>query len=140
MASLEQRYAIMFCVKLNNSAIHTYELIERAYGASAPSRGSVFEWHRRFKEGQEDVEDDQGRGRPNTSINQDSIKAVETTIRENPRLSVRKVGALSGISKSSANSILTEQLGMRRLSAKWVPDFPNPIAEGRASQQKSGTI
>ena len=121
-------------MKLSYSATQTFELLKQAYGENALSRARVFDWHRRFKEGQEDVEDEEGRGRPSTSINQQSITAVEKAIRENPRLSVRKVGAMVGISKGSVNSILTNQLGMRRLCAKWVPHLLTPLQKEESSK------
>jgi hypothetical protein len=41
-------------------------MLTEAYGADAMKKLSVFEWHIRFKEGQEDVKDDERTGRPKT--------------------------------------------------------------------------
>jgi hypothetical protein len=41
-------------------------MFTEAYGADAMKKSSVFEWHKRFKEGQEDVKDDERTGRLKT--------------------------------------------------------------------------
>ena len=60
---LEDRYVIKFCFKLEKNATETYGMLQTAFGASCMIRASVFEWHKRFKEGSESVRDDERRGR-----------------------------------------------------------------------------
>ena len=55
---LEEQYAIKFCFKLGKNATETYGMIQTAFGASCMNWASVFEWHKRFKEGRESVRDD----------------------------------------------------------------------------------
>ena len=62
--TLEERYAVKLCFKLGkNDAIETYGMLQTAFGASCMNRASVFEWHKRFKEGRESVRDDERCGR-----------------------------------------------------------------------------
>ena len=61
--TLEELYAIKFCFKLGKNAIETYGMPQTASGASCMNRASVFEWHKRFKEGRESVMDDERCGR-----------------------------------------------------------------------------
>ena len=42
---------------MNKSATETYGMLQNAFGASCMNRVSVFEWHKRFKEGGESVRD-----------------------------------------------------------------------------------
>ena len=51
--TLEERYAIKLFFKLGKNATETYGM----------NRASVFEWHKRFKEGGESVRDDERCGR-----------------------------------------------------------------------------
>ena len=52
--TLEERYAIKFCFKLGkNDATETYWMLQTAFRPSCMNRASVFEWHKRFKEGTE---------------------------------------------------------------------------------------
>ena len=61
--SLEERYAIKFCFKLGKNATETDGMLQTAFGVSCMNRASVFEWHKRFKEGRESVRDDERCGR-----------------------------------------------------------------------------
>ena len=62
--TLKKRYAIKFCFKLGkNDATETYGMLQTAFGPSCMNRASVFEWHKRFKEGRESVRDDERCGR-----------------------------------------------------------------------------
>ena len=61
--TLEERYAIKFCFKLVKNASKTYGMLQTAFGQSCMNRASVFEWHKRFKEGKESVSDDERCGR-----------------------------------------------------------------------------
>ena len=61
--TLEERYAIKSCFKLGKNATETYEMLQTAFRASCMNRASVFEWHKRFKEGTESVRDDERYGK-----------------------------------------------------------------------------
>ena len=61
--TLEEWYAIKFCFKLGKNATETYGMLQTAFGASCMNWASVFEWHKRFKEGRESVRDDERCGR-----------------------------------------------------------------------------
>ena len=63
MDILEEQYAIKFCFKLGKNATEIYGMLQIAFGASCMNRASVFEWHKRFKEGKESVRDDERCGR-----------------------------------------------------------------------------
>ena len=54
---LEERYAIKFCFKLRKNVTETYGMLHTAFGTSCMNRASVFEWHKRFKEGRKSVMD-----------------------------------------------------------------------------------
>ena len=57
--TLEERYAIKFRFRLGKKATETHGMLRSALGASCMNRASVFEWHKRFKEGWESVMDDE---------------------------------------------------------------------------------
>jgi hypothetical protein len=59
---LEQRINIKFCAKLGKSASETLQMLTEAYGSNAMKMLSVSEWHRRLKEGREDVKDNKRTG------------------------------------------------------------------------------
>ena len=57
--TLEKRYAIKLFFKLGKNSTETYGMLQTAFGASCMHQTSVFEWHKRFKEGRESVRNDQ---------------------------------------------------------------------------------
>ena len=57
--TLEERYAIKFCFKLGKSATETYGMPQIAFRSCCMNRASVYEWHKRFKEGTESMRDDE---------------------------------------------------------------------------------
>ena len=60
---LEEWYAIKFYFKLGKNARETHGMLQTAFRPSWMNRASVFEWHKRFKEGRESVRDDEKCGR-----------------------------------------------------------------------------
>ena len=77
--TLEERYAIKLCFKLGkNAATETYGMLQTAFRPSCMNRASVFEWHRRFKEGRESVRDDQKSGR---SKEVNTLELIGQTVR-----------------------------------------------------------
>jgi hypothetical protein len=52
---LEQCINIKLCAKLGKSMSETLQMLTEAYGADAMKRLSVFEWHKSFIEGWEDM-------------------------------------------------------------------------------------
>ena len=72
--SLEERYAIKFCFKLGkNDSKETYGMLQTAFRPSCMNRASVFEWHKRFKNGSESVSDDERCGRSKEIITPELI-------------------------------------------------------------------
>ena len=55
----KEQYAIKFCFKHGKNATETYGMLQNAFRPSHMNRSSVFEWHKRFKEGRESVRDDE---------------------------------------------------------------------------------
>ena len=57
--SLEERYAIKLCFKLGKNAKETYGMLQTAFRPSCMNQASVFECHKRFKEGRGSMRDDE---------------------------------------------------------------------------------
>ena len=61
--TLEEWYAIKLCFKLGKNFPEAYGMLQTAFWPSCMNWASVFEWHKRFKEGRESVRDDERYGR-----------------------------------------------------------------------------
>jgi len=74
--NIKQLHATKFCVKLNKSVTETFASLTEAYGDATLSRTMVFKWHKAFKEGRENVEDDSHSGRPISLTNDQNVEVV----------------------------------------------------------------
>jgi transposase len=99
--NIEQRYAIKFCVKLNKSATETFDSLTEAYGDATLSRTMVSKWHKAFKEGQENVEDNPRSGRPMSSTNDQNVEVTRAVMAKDRRVSVRMIAEEMGLDKTS---------------------------------------
>ena len=86
--NMEQRVNVKFCVKLGKSATEMYDLSKKVYGDERLSSTRVFEWFKRFKEGREEIGDNQHPGHSSTSETDVNFEKVGETVRQNLRLSV----------------------------------------------------
>ena len=87
--SVEQRYAIKFCVKLGKSGSKTLQLLRTAYGDVVLSSAQVFRWHNAFKDRRKSVEDEQRAGHPSTSRTENNVAHVRAFLDGNRRLGAR---------------------------------------------------
>lgn len=123
---VEQRCCIKFCQRLGDTQTETIRKVQLAFGNDAMSVTQIKEWFNRFKDGRTSVESDERPGRPSTSRNPQVVEQVRKLIREDRRLTVRELADEVGISHGSADTILLEDLGMRRVAAKFVPKLLSP--------------
>jgi len=119
--SLEQRYAIKFCVKLGKSGSETLHLLRTAYGDAVLSSSQVLRWYKAFKDGREGVEDEQRAWCPSTSRTENNVARVKAVLDRDQRLSVRLMAEEVELPKTDVHRIITEDLRMRKICAKLVP-------------------
>ena len=80
----------------------------------------IKEWYNRFKEGSTSVDSKPRHGRLSTSRNDNVITQVRTLLMQDRRITVRELADEVGVSTGSVHTILTADLGLRRVSAKFV--------------------
>ena len=78
--TLEEWYAIKLCFKLGKNATETYGMLQTAFAPSCKNQASIFEWHKRFKEGRESVRDDERCGR-SKQVNTPALIGQQVTVR-----------------------------------------------------------
>jgi hypothetical protein len=86
----------------------------------------VFKWHKAFKEGRENVEDDPRSGRPISSTNDENVEVVRAVMVKDRRLSVSMITEETGLDRNRVHRILTDHLHMRKICAKLVQLTPTP--------------
>jgi len=122
----EHRSVIKFLVLEGQSPSSIYERMVAVYGDSAPSRTVVFDWVRRFKDGQLNIHDDPRCGRPITATDETNVKAVESLVVEDRRITIQQIADTLDISTGTVHGILHDQLQMRKVCARWVPHLLSP--------------
>jgi len=85
------------------------------------SEGQIKLWYRHFKDGWESVESDRRSGRPSTSRTPENVESIRAAINENRRLTVQELEENLGIPRTIVSQILTEDLGRKRVAAKFDP-------------------
>ena len=118
---VQQRVCIDFCFRLGKTGAETYEMLQAAFGESCLRRSKTFEWYSRFKSGRRYFEDDPCPGRPSTFHTEETVVRVREIIRADRRLTIREVAEEVRIAFGTCQKILTEDLRMRRVTAKFVP-------------------
>jgi len=123
---LERRANIKFCVKLGKSGAETFKMIRCAYGNEALSRARCFEWHASFKRGRTSLEDDERSGRPCTSSTPKNVETVRWLVHEDRRRTIKDIAAIVNVSYGTVQTILTCDLNMHHVAAKFVPRLLTP--------------
>ena len=78
--TFQERYAIKLCFKPGKNATETYGIFRTAFGASCMNRASVFEWHKRLKEGRESMRNDESCGR-SKKVNRPELMGKRVRVR-----------------------------------------------------------
>ena len=118
---IKQRYCVKFCQKLGDTQVETIRKIQQAFGNEALSPTQIKQWFKHFKDGCASVESDPHSGRPCTSQKEEVMDHVCEKVLQDGCLTVQEIVAEVGISTGSVHSILTEDLNLQRVSAKFVP-------------------
>ena len=119
--TLEEWYAIKFCFKLGKNATKTYGMLQTAFGASCMNRASVFEWHKRFKEGTESVRDDETCGKSKEVRTPELIGQIKNFMKKDRRVSIETISVQFDVTVGTLHTIIREELKMQKICANFVP-------------------
>ena len=114
----EQRVCFNFCFLLGKSAAETVLMLQEAV-----SRTQVCEWYSRFKGGEISCEDQPRPGWPSSCRNDENIDKVRNAINADCLRTIDEISEITGLSWSSCQRTLTEDLNMKCVSAKFVPNL-----------------
>jgi len=103
--------------------VETIRKIQQAFGDDAMSITRIKQWYNRFKYGSTLVDSEPRHGRPSTSRNDNVINEVRNLVMQDRRITVRELAGEVEVSIGPVHTILTADLGLRRVSAKFVPNL-----------------
>lgn len=117
----EQRATIKAFVKSGKTATETYKFLQEAYGEETMCRSRVFKWFKEFKEGRESFESKRGHHQKTLVRTEENVDRVRNILTSDRRLTIADLSLSTGLAEKTIHRILTEDLGLKKLTARWVP-------------------
>ncbi|XP_033212193.1 uncharacterized protein LOC117169795 [Belonocnema kinseyi] len=96
----------------------TLEMLEKCFGNDALKKRAVYQWHERFTNGRESINDDDRSGRPSTLKTDANVDKVQRMLSENRKLTIRELADDLHIAYGSVQDIIVNDLGLRRAIIK----------------------
>ena len=110
MSVVEQQINLKFLVCVGKTPTEALKLLQKVYGDDTMSRTSLFEWHRRFTERREEMEDDHRSGRPSISRTDENVERVRQKVLSDCCLTVIMIVEELGMNSERLWRIITEDL------------------------------
>ena len=125
-----------FCFKLGKNDTETYGMLQTTFRPSCMNPISVFEWHKRFKEGRESVRDDEKCGRSK------EVRTPELSgqIKKDCHFSIETISAQFDVSVGTVLTIIHEELKMLKICAKFVPRLLREDHKERRCHDSRGMV
>ncbi len=111
---LEIRANIKFCQRLGETPTATLKMINASRGNNPVARSIVFDWHKRFRDGQETLEDQKGRGRK-SSLKPTLVTSLRDALADDRRLTIRDLAERFDVSIGTVHNVLSKDLHMRKV-------------------------
>ncbi|XP_067136821.1 protein GVQW3-like [Centruroides vittatus] len=121
MEKTKTRAVIKYLTKKGLTPSQIKANMDEVLGEYASSYTTVKNWTALFKSGRESLEDDPRSGRPSTAVTEENIDKVHDFVLADPRLKTREIAETTSISIDRVHHILTENLGMTKVSARLLP-------------------
>ena len=114
--------------------METIRKIQQAFGDDAMSITRIKEWYNRFKDGSTSVDSEPHHGRPSTGRNDNVVNQVRTLLMQDHRITVRELADEVGVSIGSVHTILTADLGVRKIRAEAANDGAEAASPGNCAR------
>ena len=120
-SKVEYRAVIRYLYLKGKTGKEIHGEVADVYGSSAPSYAQVKFWVGEFKRDRTSLEDEARSGRPLDATDEEMCKKVRDLVYSDRRIQVEEIAQALCISHGSVSTILYDRLGMRKLTALWVP-------------------
>ena len=110
-----------FCFLLGKTAAEMCHNAQGRFKDEVMSTPHVYEWSVCFKRGEMSVENQWSCGHPSMSRTDENVEKVHQAVLAKRRRTIDENSEIKGVSRSSCQCILMEDLMMKRVVAKFVP-------------------
>ena len=117
---LEQRAYIKIRTLLGLSPSDILADLHMVYKDISASYSNVKYWAKRFREGQEPLEDGFRSGRPKSVTTSGNILEVEWLVEEDPHIAVEEIAMRVGMSTGAAHAILADEMKASKICSRWI--------------------
>ncbi|XP_029653013.1 protein GVQW3-like [Octopus sinensis] len=124
-----------FSQNLGDTQAQTIKKIQEAFGDDAMGKTQIKEWYNQFKDDRTSEDSEPRCGRPLTSRNEKIIAKVRGKVYGDCCVTIEEIIAKVGISHGSVQSIITGDLCMRWMSAKFIEKLLSD--HGKKTERKS---
>ena len=100
--------------------------MQKTYGNEALHRSNTFKWYSQFRARRDLVEDDERGGHPKSPQTDVNIAAVADLVKNDCQIASRMIAESLNIPNTIVLWILKENLGKRKLCARFVPHSLTP--------------
>lgn len=112
----EIRMFYLYEFRLGRNAVETARNINQAFGEGIVTERTIQNWFKKFRSGNESLENEDYPGRP-SKLNKQKLKDI---IEADPCLTVREVAKLTQVSSASVSRHL-KSIGKTKKQEKWIP-------------------
>ena len=123
-SKVEYRAVIRYLYLKGKTGKEIHGELADVYGSSAPSYAQVKFWVGKFKRGRMSL-DEARSGCPLDATDKEMCKKVRDLVYSDRRIQAEEIAQALGISHGNISTILHDRLGMRKLTARWVPKSLN---------------
>jgi histone-lysine N-methyltransferase SETMAR len=117
----DQRGTIKTYALVGKSATEAYNLIKEAYGDLAFSRAYVFDLFKQYKNGRVSIDDERGKCPKPKLRTDENVALVKSLVLADRRVTIESIVSDTDLSLGTVHTILHDDLGFRKVSARWVP-------------------
>ncbi|CAF3870852.1 unnamed protein product, partial [Rotaria sp. Silwood1] len=115
------RFYIKVRTALNIEARTIHDELHTVFGDEAPSYRTVARRAQWFREGSEEIEDEERSGRPVTETTLDNIEEIRSIVNDDPHVIIAELQEHTGLSYGTVHRILSDHLELRKIIARFIP-------------------
>ena len=115
------RFYIKVRTALNVQATTIHDELSTVFGDEAPSYRTTARWAQWFREGREEIEDEERSGRPVTESTPENIEEIRSIVSDDPHTTIEKLQEHTDLSYGTVQRILSDHLELRKITARYIP-------------------